>query len=366
MIFWILLILYGSFQGFFLALFFGFSKNIIRLRKILLVGLILSLSLLSADFALMNLFLLHLEASYWGIGWVGPLWMLISPLFYFLFRVYMKSNFQLGWKHFLHFLPFIFFTITNVQFILLPLDAREDYMLAYSAGEEFSLLHLISKIIFHFQVLYYPLRLVQIMRQNSIAFSSFLSIINLGLLTVGIASFVQLICFNLFRFSIAWLTSTFHIISLTLFVHVTAFLLILRPEWIKKPLKHSPFSEKYIYSNLKNVDRAQLQKGLHELMVQQKIYLKQNLTLSDLANQLAVSKHQLSEFLNKENKQSFNEYVNSFRIKEVQKRLLDSKNSQYTIEGIALEVGFRSTATFYRSFKKHTGSTPTKWLNTRQ
>ena len=65
-----------------------------------------------------------------------------------------------------------------------------------------------------------------------------------------------------------------------------------------------------------NVDLAQqLALQLDELMYREKPYLKNELSLDDLAVMLQINKHQLSELLNVHLQKNFYDYINQYRIK---------------------------------------------------
>lgn len=100
---------------------------------------------------------------------------------------------------------------------------------------------------------------------------------------------------------------------------------------------------------------------LKALMEQEHVYRESNLKVATLAQRMEVSPNLLSHILNTGIQQSFNDFVNSYRLGEVQRRLQDPSQTHLSIMGIAMEAGFRSEATFYRVFKKHTGMTPRQY-----
>lgn len=115
-------------------------------------------------------------------------------------------------------------------------------------------------------------------------------------------------------------------------------------------------------TNLSKLDLQKLGEDLQVLMEQQKLYLQPNLSLSQLAQKLSISSHQLSEFLNQKNQKSFNDFINSYRIRDAKTLLQAPDNQAFTIEAIAYEVGFKSPSTFYRYFNKFVGVTPSAWM----
>ncbi len=102
----------------------------------------------------------------------------------------------------------------------------------------------------------------------------------------------------------------------------------------------------------------QLEK-LNMLMLDKKMYKNSNLKLSDLANELQLSSNQLSQLLNDNEGKSFSRYVNEFRIHEAKEMIVS--DSKLTLESIGYECGFNSKSTFFTTFKKITGKTPSKY-----
>lgn len=96
-------------------------------------------------------------------------------------------------------------------------------------------------------------------------------------------------------------------------------------------------------------------------MRSQKTYLNPELTLDMLAENLAIPAKDLSMIINRHFNLNFYEFINGYRIEEVQKRLLDPANKDKTITDIYLEVGFNSKSVFNTFFKKLVGKTPSEY-----
>jgi AraC-like DNA-binding protein len=62
--------------------------------------------------------------------------------------------------------------------------------------------------------------------------------------------------------------------------------------------------------------------------------------------------------------QTFYDYVNGYRVREVQRRIANGDAERLTILSIALDAGFASKSTFNLVFKKHTGATPSGYRAT--
>ena len=83
--------------------------------------------------------------------------------------------------------------------------------------------------------------------------------------------------------------------------------------------------------------------------------------MQDLAGDLGLSVHYLSEVLNSRLKQNFSDLINSYRIKEAIKMLKDPNYENEKIINIAYDSGFNNKASFNNAFKKYTGMTPGKY-----
>jgi AraC-like DNA-binding protein len=97
-------------------------------------------------------------------------------------------------------------------------------------------------------------------------------------------------------------------------------------------------------------------------MEHDKLYLDPELNLKKVADHTGISPKIISTILNQHFRQSFNDFINAYRVREVKERLLDPENRHMTISGVALESGFNSQATFQRVFKNVTGTSPREYL----
>lgn len=97
------------------------------------------------------------------------------------------------------------------------------------------------------------------------------------------------------------------------------------------------------------------------LMETEKLYQETELTLQDLADKLQSPTHQVSQAINEGMKKNFYDLVNSYRVAEAKRLLLEPGNRNYTILSVGFEAGFNSKTTFNTVFKKFTGLTPTEF-----
>lgn len=75
-------------------------------------------------------------------------------------------------------------------------------------------------------------------------------------------------------------------------------------------------------------------------------YLNPGLKIGELADEIGIPSHRLSFIINNMAGKNFFEFVNEYRVKEVKKRLPDPQFKNLTIEAIARDCGFNSSASF--------------------
>jgi YesN/AraC family two-component response regulator len=91
---------------------------------------------------------------------------------------------------------------------------------------------------------------------------------------------------------------------------------------------------------------------------------KEDLTLDILAKKLETNTSYMSMIINKHKGCSFPTYINSLRIDYAIELLQkEKKYSNYSIKGLAEEVGFSSAQTFSRAFLAKTGVNASFFVN---
>jgi len=155
----------------------------------------------------------------------------------------------------------------------------------------------------------------------------------------------------------------FLIISLVL-LFIVVFYNIQKNKSQKKQLTTTLKKSEESVSNAKTVIKAktlistQTEELLVELIEKEKIYVDKNLSLQELAVKLNTNTTYLSQYFNIQLETTFNNYINSYRIKEACHILKQDDCKKYSIAQVADMVGFGSLTTFYAAFKKIHGITP--------
>ncbi|MEL7338840.1 MAG: helix-turn-helix domain-containing protein [Bacteroidota bacterium] len=116
---------------------------------------------------------------------------------------------------------------------------------------------------------------------------------------------------------------------------------------------------KYEKSGLSLDQAYALIQQLEEIMEVDKVYLNPQLTLKELADQLKISKHYVTEVLNTYLEQNFYQFVNAYRVEEAKRRI--ESNAGTNLLEIAFASGFQSKGTFNTYFKLLVGTTPSQY-----
>jgi AraC-like DNA-binding protein len=119
---------------------------------------------------------------------------------------------------------------------------------------------------------------------------------------------------------------------------------------INKEFKSEDYSKQEVEKLIKHMD-------------EKKPYLEEKLMLSDIAHELGMRQYKLTKLINDEFKMNFFNFINSYRIEEVKKQLINPKNNNFTVLAIAFDCGFSSKASFNRIFKKMMNQTPSEYRN---
>jgi AraC-like DNA-binding protein len=110
-------------------------------------------------------------------------------------------------------------------------------------------------------------------------------------------------------------------------------------------------------------DQQELQR-LAAMFEQKAIHTRSKLSLEELAAELKLPARYVSYLINTYHQANFHYFVNSYRVKEVIRKINNPAEQHKTLLALALESGFNSKSTFNEVFKNHTGQSPSQYLQT--
>lgn len=99
-----------------------------------------------------------------------------------------------------------------------------------------------------------------------------------------------------------------------------------------------------------------------QLLSEKRLFEDESLTLTQLSKHLASNPSFISKVINDGFGKNFNDFINGYRVQALLEKLRAGEHKTQTLLSLALDCGFNSKATFNRAFKKHTGLSPSAWM----
>ncbi len=338
-------------------------------------------------------------AAFQGFGWqelypqlIGldyPVTLLYGPLLYLYVKIMRDGSQQLKKVDYLHFVPFFCLLIYLIPFYTGP--ETNKLLLVTNASNQSNQYGF--EIINHIKVLhglsYIPAVIYLLISYKKKLKNSFSSIekINLNWLQHFIigATILGGVAGGLHFFApsqetvVMGLSSGIYdditLLAVTIFVYGIGYMGLHQPEVFayyhengqqsKRTTSYPGDDVQYQKSGLDKEEAEFYAEQLNRLMEQEKLYRNSDLKLADLANELDISTHNLTEIINRYIGQNFYDFVNSYRVEDVKQQLNDAGSENITLLAIGLDAGFNSKSTFNAVFKKQTGMTPSQFKNSR-
>ena len=354
---WSILLLIGIFQGIFLAvIFFHKGRSYDKANNHVFAAFLLAISYILAVEFLHESGLIqdapHLLAT------STPVIFMLGPLIYLYICSLVNPNFTFSRGTLIHFIPVLVCIAAILPFYLQSSTFKINYIQQSVAGP----VELPAS-----RAYFYGFGLLQNGLYWWLCYSAIGSLnheikpfIKRWLLRITVVYGGFLICYLLVF--VLFLAVDFYLreiryggyLLLSFSVHLYSYLLLQE----SRPVEKIHGTRKYMNSTLGSREITTVKKQLLELMEREKPYLDSTLRLEQVANRLEVSAHQLSQVINTECNTNFNAFINRYRIREAKQMLHSDRFASYSLEGIAMECGFGNRTSFYRAFRKQTGTTP--------
>lgn len=302
----------------------------------------------------------------------GYIYPLLGPLIYFYAKASTQRSFRLQLRDFLHLTPFLIFLILDWKFLVI--SGAEKYAqyenLIIRGIYPMPVWERLAKVLVAFVYFLLSVRFTFRYQQHLSATSTsvdrtysqwlllFSSVLLVPLVIIALVAFTQ-----------------YQVVSVTIFAFCFVFFIVVVyaaallkpalfhrfPNQMKVESARQIAQKKYESSNLRDSQKEQMVSKLLSYVTTEKPYLEPELTLGQLAEQVDIPAHYLSQVINEKIQQSFGDFINSYRVEKAKAMLTDDKFSHFTIIATAYEAGFNSKTAFYEAFKKFTGSTPSKY-----
>jgi AraC-like DNA-binding protein len=301
-----------------------------------------------------------------------------KPLPYLFVLSVIYSDFKLKVKHLLHTIPLLLNTIVLFpRFYLSSISSKIDFFRDYSHTPEgvfFIVSAHLQNVIYIIGIFILLVKYRKLVLENYSIFNrsnyKWLFQMNVILSILFIVAIIK----NIYKY---YGDGEY----MTLFRLYVAIALLLFTCWLVLKALYAPTVFKGIDSKLQLVSTfinnnenssreknevSALAKQITEIksyMIQQEPYLDSDLTITDLANQLAMNTQELSLVINHHIHLNFYDFISEYRIEKAKEILITPEYKNFTILEILYKVGFNSKSSFNTNFKKTTGFTPTEYRN---
>ena len=137
--------------------------------------------------------------------------------------------------------------------------------------------------------------------------------------------------------------------------HLNALVFLYRPDFINR----SYLKRKIFETNVEKDEQSALNEEIFFNEFYHKAYFTNpKASLQEFVERLQVTQSELLRFIHVKLGRSFNEILQEKRIELFKELASKIEYKQYTVEGLAKEVGFSSRQSFYLAFKKIDGGLP--------
>jgi AraC-like DNA-binding protein len=358
----------GIVQAVFLSFFFFSKEN--RKNETNVYQGIMVLAMAACTFEIFLCYTGYIMDCLWLVDFSEPLAFVIGPAFYLMIISLIKG--KTNHTRYYHFIAAMIWLFLQLPFLLQSNDVKYNAWVSAYHPVGFSLREENAEFFnvpYHSQIILIHLSIYAMMgilatvqafrhKNESISQTKHFTLLQLRSNVFQIALVIILI----FTVKLFFRNDTgdhLFAVYISVAIYIISFQAIKQSGFFKQPSLVD--QQKYKSSSITPEQQSLLLIKLKETMATQKPFLKSTFSVAELAENLKVSTHQLSQIINDGLNKSFFEMTAEYRIEEAKKLLKEKLNIK--VEEIAEEVGYNSKSSFNTAFKKITGKTPSEWRN---
>ncbi|MEM9328191.1 MAG: helix-turn-helix domain-containing protein [Bacteroidota bacterium] len=347
-----LIITFGALQALFLA-------SILLLQKSGLTKRLFATFLFIEGFTLVERLLAEtglMEHLPHVLGLSYPLNFIKSPILYFTALSLIDRNWRLRSRHALHAIPFFGMVALNLPFYALAGPVKVEqvhafirYVPTYADFNFWFFLSFFAYIGVYLLISIQRLRKYQTSIKNNRPANWYLSVLILYTALLGL-SLIHFLLRPSGVVEFPW-------------VNEASMLLM---TFLIQSIAYGFLSQSAVFTERKipfATDWDQLTKDTelirHKLEVEH-VFTDDKLTLDRFSELTGLPKKYLSDVINQKFGVSFKQLVNRYRVEQVKRQMPDKEGA--TLTSLGLQAGFNNKVTFYRTFKQHTGKSPSEYL----
>lgn len=355
--------LLGAAQGLFLSAVLVSIKGGNKVANRILAALVATIAIIVSGAVVRTT---HYEFVFPHLSRIhDPFPFLAVPLIFLYIKTLTSGKAVFTRKDFLHFIPFILCAGYLIPYYFQSREAKLNFMVSeYYSPTLGSWYYIRSALLILLAVFYLILIVSNIQRfvrgskkqsdtaQKAILFQIRFFVVGFLILLVG----------GLLRYLLDHTAKTNLLVPLgaSVYIYAIGYLCFRNPQVLART-DVKTVVKKYENSSLMPETAERYLKRLLHLMETEKLYLDSELTISKVAERLSIPAPHLSQTINERLNQNFIDFINTYRVAEAKRRLVDPARKHYSVLAVAEEVGFNSKSSFNSVFKKYVQMTPSEF-----
>lgn len=322
--------------------------------------------------------LIRVYPHFFGVSWQTP-WM-FGPLVFLYAHAASDRSWRFTWKSLVHLVPVCITTIAMMPFYLMSGPEKIALWDRWSVEGVTGVLAYLDPFKYVLGIAYSAATALYLMRHRRDVEHSYSNIARVNLrwlfwLTAGTGGIWILVT----AMKVANVSTSIrdgHVaIAMALLIYAIGYKGLRQPEILQyrtaefpvvkrevgptpEPATPETPAPRYERSGLTDAEALLLRESVLLVMDRDQPWKESELTLPDLAGRLNSTPHKLSEVLNSQMGQTFYDFVNGYRVREVQRRIKAGDTRSLKMLALAMDAGFASKSAFNDVFKKHTSQTP--------